>query len=198
MSAAAPLKIGTRASLLALAQTHEARDRLAAAVPELGDPAALEIVEIATTGDAVQDRPLAEVGGKGLFAKELDAALLDGRIDLAVHSLKDLETALPDGTVLAACLEREDPRDALIAPKARSLDELPPGAVVGTASLRRQAQLLERRPDVRVTLLRGNIQTRLRRIAEGAADATFLALAGLNRMGAAGDPLAVVDDQLRV
>jgi len=179
------LKIGTRGSPLAMAQTHEARDTLAGAVADLAAPDALQIVEIATTGDQVQDRPLAELGGKGLFAKELDAALLDGRIDLAVHSLKDLETALPGGTVLAACLEREDPRDALLSHTAKSIDELPEGAAVGTASLRRQAQLLHRRPDIRITLLRGNIQTRMRKIADGEADATFLALAGLNRMGVA-------------
>ncbi len=185
MSPSPLLKIGTRGSPLAMAQTHEARDTLAGAVADLAAPDALQIVEIATTGDQVQDRPLAELGGKGLFAKELDAALLDGRIDLAVHSLKDLETALPGGTVLAACLEREDPRDALLSHTAKSIDELPEGAAVGTASLRRQAQLLHRRPDIRITLLRGNIQTRMRKIADGEADATFLALAGLNRMGVA-------------
>lgn len=187
------MKIGTRGSPLAMAQTHEARDTLATAIGDLAAPDAVAVVEIKTTGDQVQDRPLTELGGKGLFAKELDAALLDGRIDLAVHSLKDLETALPDGTVLAACLQREDPRDALIARAATSLDDLPHGAIVGTASLRRQAQLLNRRPDLRITLLRGNIQTRMRKIEAGEADATFLALAGLNRMGVADRAACVLD-----
>jgi len=198
MSASSLLKIGTRASPLAMAQTHETCNKLAAAAGDLAAPDAINIIEIKTTGDQVQDRPLAELGGKGLFAKELDAALLDGRIDLAVHSLKDLETALPDGTVLAACLEREDPRDALISNTAASLDDLPEGAVVGTASLRRQAQLLHRRPDIRITLLRGNIQTRMKKIAAGEADATFLALAGLNRMGVADKAACVLapDDML--
>ncbi|MDD9876080.1 MAG: hydroxymethylbilane synthase [Magnetovibrio sp.] len=187
------LKIGTRASPLALAQTHEAGDRLAAAAAELSGEGAVGVVEIKTTGDKVQDRPLAELGGKGLFAKELDSALLDGRIDIAVHSLKDLETALPDGIVLGACLEREDPRDVLISPAAADIDALPEGARVGTASLRRRAQLLHRRPDLRMTLLRGNIQTRMRKIADGEADATFLALAGLNRMGLADRAACVLD-----
>jgi len=193
MTSSPLLKIGTRGSPLAMAQTHEARENLGAMISELAPPDAVEIVEIKTTGDQIQDRPLADLGGKGLFAKELDTSLLDGRIDLAVHSLKDLETVLPDGTVLAACLEREDPRDALISRAAKSLDELPAGAVVGTASLRRQAQLLHRRPDIKITLLRGNIQTRMRKIADGEADATFLALAGLNRMGVADRAACVLD-----
>ncbi len=177
------LTIGTRTSPLALAQTGEATARLAAADPALAAPDAFMISKIQTTGDQIQGRHLAEFGGKGLFAKELDTALLDGHIDLAVHSLKDLETQLPAGITLAACLEREDPRDTLIGVGLKGLDDLPKGALVGTASLRRQAQLLHRRPDIQITLLRGNIQTRMRKIREGEADATFLALAGLNRLG---------------
>ena len=177
------LTIGTRASPLAIAQTEEAAARLASTDPRLAAPDALLITKIQTTGDQIQDRHLAELGGKGLFAKELDSALLDGRIDLAVHSLKDLETRLPVGVKLAACLEREDPRDTLIGAGLKGLDSLPKGARVGTASLRRQAQVLHRRPDVHITLLRGNIHTRIRKIREGKADATFLALAGINRMG---------------
>ncbi len=173
------LRLGTRGSPLAMAQAHQVRDLLGAAHPGLE----VEIVVIATTGDQVLDRRLSEVGGKGLFTKEIQEALLDDRIDLAVHSMKDVETWLPDGTVIAAVLEREDPRDALICPRADSLDALPPGAVIGTSSLRRQAQILHRRPDLRVETLRGNVQTRLRKLEEGVVDATLLALAGLRRLG---------------
>ena len=172
------LKIGTRGSPLALAQAHQVRDLLIAG----NDGIAVEIVIINTTGDAVQDRRLSEVGGKGLFTKEIQEALLDGRIDLAVHSMKDVETWLPDGTAIGAVLEREDPRDAFICGKAASLDELAAGAVIGTSSLRRQAQILHRRPDLRVETLRGNVQTRLRKLDEGVVDATLLALAGLKRL----------------
>ena len=177
------LTIGTRASPLAVAQTKEAAFRMAAANPALAAPDASIISKFRTTGDQIQNRHLAEFGGKGLFAKELDTALIDGHIDLAVHSLKDLETRLPAGITLAACLEREDPSDTLIGAGLKCLDDLPEGALVGTASLRRQAQLLHRRPDIQITLLRGNIQNRIRKIREGAADATFLALAGLKRLG---------------
>jgi len=175
-----------------MAQAYEARDIFASAIDEMSAPDAVVLNEINTTGDQVQDRALAELGGKGLFAKELDAALLNGRIDVGVHSLKDLETALPEGTVLGACLEREDPRDALICAAADSIDGLPRDATVGTASLRRQAQLLHRRPDLKVVLLRGNVQTRLAKIAAGEADATFLALAGLNRLGMAEKAAAIL------
>jgi len=178
-----PLRIGTRGSLLAMAQAHETRDLLGAAFPELAEDGAIEIVEINTTGDMVQDRPLSELGGKGLFSKEIDAALLDKRIDIAVHSMKDLETWIPEGISLRAALKREDPRDVLITDKADSLDNLPAGSLIGTSSLRRQAQILNRRPDLKVGLFRGNVQTRLRKLAEGEADATLLALAGLNRLG---------------
>ena len=172
------IKIGTRASPLALAQAYETRDRLLAAFPELK----IEIVELTTTGDKILDRPLAEVGGKGLFTKELDEALSDGRADIAVHSMKDLETRIPDDQELGAVLEREDVRDAFISPKAEKLDDLPAGSVVGTSSLRRQAQIMLKRPDLKVITFRGNVQTRLRKLDEGQADATLLAMAGLNRL----------------
>jgi hydroxymethylbilane synthase len=176
-------RIGTRGSPLARAQAALVMDALARAHPKLAAPGALELVVIRTTGDRITDRPLAEVGGKGLFCKELEAALLDGRIDLAVHSVKDLPTWLPDGLVLGAVLARGDPRDVLISPDGGNLDALPPGAVVGTASLRRQAQLLERRPDLWVVPIRGNVETRLGKLAAGEVDATLLALAGLERLG---------------
>ncbi|MDA8233061.1 MAG: hydroxymethylbilane synthase [Magnetospirillum sp.] len=183
MTATPVLRIGTRGSPLALAQTHEVRDRLAAAWPELAAPGAIDVVVIKTTGDMVQDRPLAEIGGKGLFTKELDDSMLDGRIDLAVHSMKDVPTVLPDGIVLPCMLPREDVRDAFICLKAKSLAELPAGSVIGTASLRRGAQILHRRPDLRVVNFRGNVQTRLRKLGEGEVDATLLAMAGLKRLG---------------
>ncbi len=175
------LKIGTRGSPLALAQAHEVRDKLVAR----GAGPACEIVVIATTGDQILDRRLSEVGGKGLFTREIQQALIGGRIDLAVHSMKDVETWLPEETEIAAVLEREDVRDAFICATAGSLDDLAEGAVVGTSSLRRQAQILHRRPDLRVETLRGNVQTRLKRLAEGRVDATLLAMAGLNRLGKA-------------
>jgi hydroxymethylbilane synthase len=179
----ARLVIGTRGSPLALAQAHEAQDRLAAA---LGlDLVALPLSVIKTTGDAIQDRPLSEAGGKGLFTRELDAALLEGAIDLAVHSAKDLPTAMPDGLAIAGYLPREDARDAFISLNARSLSDLPRAAVVGSASLRRQAMVKRLRPDLRVTLLRGNVGTRLKKLEAGDVDATLLAMAGLNRLGLA-------------
>ncbi|TAN65810.1 MAG: hydroxymethylbilane synthase [Magnetospirillum sp.] len=177
------LRIGTRGSPLALAQTHETRDRLAAAWPPLAAAGAIEIEVIKTTGDLIQDRPLAEIGGKGLFTKELDEAMLSGRIHLAVHSMKDVPTVLPDGIVLPCILPREDVRDAFISLKAKSLAELPEGAVIGSASLRRGAQILNRRPDLKVVNFRGNVQTRLRKLEEGVVDATLLAMAGLRRLG---------------
>jgi hydroxymethylbilane synthase len=179
------LRIGTRGSPLALAQTHETRDRLAAAWPELAEDGAIEIEVIKTTGDLIQDRPLAEIGGKGLFTKELDEAMLSGRIHLAVHSMKDVPTVLPDGIDLPCILPREDVRDAFISLKAKSIDALPQGAVIGSASLRRGAQILHRRPDLKVVNFRGNVQTRLRKLEEGVVDATLLAMAGLRRLGLA-------------
>jgi len=176
-----PLRIGTRGSPLALAQAHETRDRLrvAHALPQ----DAFEIVVIKVTGDAVQDRALAEIGGKGLFTKEIEEALAGGLIDIAVHSMKDMPTALPDGMEIACLLPREDVRDAFISPAHRTIADLPAGAVVGTSSLRRRAQLLHRRPDLRVVEFRGNVQTRMRKLSAGVAEATFLAAAGLHRLG---------------
>ena len=176
-----PLKIGTRGSPLALAQAHETRSRLMAAhgLPE----AAFEITVIKTTGDRVTDRPLAEIGGKGLFTKEIEEALLAGAIDIAVHSMKDMPTILPAGLAIACLLPREDVRDAFVSLTHASLAAMPAGAVVGTSSLRRRAQLLNRRPDLRVVEFRGNVQTRLRKLADGVAEATFLACAGLHRLG---------------
>ncbi len=187
------LRIGTRGSPLALAQARETRERLAAAHPDLADREACEIVVIMTTGDRVRDRALAEVGGKGLFTKEIDAALMDGRIDLGVHSMKDVPTWHPDGLEIAAVLPREDPRDVFLSPHGRRIAELPRGAVFGTASLRRQAQVLALRPDLRCVLLRGNVDTRLKKLAAGEVDATMLALAGLRRLAREAEAQAVLD-----
>jgi hydroxymethylbilane synthase len=175
------LRLGTRGSPLALAQARMVREALSAAHGFEPERIAVEVIR--TTGDRIQDRPLAEAGGKGLFTKEIEEALLAGAIDFAVHSSKDMPTVLPAGLVLTAFLEREDPRDVFICRKAASIAELPRGAVVGTASLRRQALLKRMRPDLSVVPLRGNVETRLKKIAEGVADATLLALAGLKRLG---------------
>jgi hydroxymethylbilane synthase len=177
----APLNIGTRGSPLALAQAHETRARLMAAfdLPE----EAFNIVVIKTTGDRVQDRALREIGGKGLFTKEIEEAMLDESIDIAVHSMKDMPVEQPEGLVLSTYLPREDVRDAFISPDVASLADLPQGAVVGTSSLRRHAQLKKVRPDLQVVEFRGNVQTRLRKLSEGVASCTFLAVAGLNRLG---------------
>ena len=182
-SNAAFLRIGTRGSPLALWQAREVRARLAAAHGV--EPEAIAIVPIRTTGDMIQDRPLAEAGGKGLFTKEIEQALIDGAIDIAVHSTKDMPTVLPAGLMLAACLAREDVRDAFISRKAADLQALAAGSVVGTSSLRRQAQVRRMRPDLAVANFRGNVETRLRKLDEGVADATLLALAGLKRLGLA-------------
>ena len=194
--AAAKLRIGTRGSPLALWQARDVRDRLLAA--HGWAPDAVEITVIKTTGDRIQDRPLSEVGGKGLFTKEIEEALLARTIDLAVHSMKDVATVLPEGLAIICLLPREDPRDAFVSLKARTLAQLPVGAVVGTASLRRQAQVLRLRPDLKVIGFRGNVDTRLRKLNEGAADATLLALAGLNRLGLAAKASSIVsvDDML--
>ncbi len=186
------LRIGTRGSPLALAQAELVRAALVGVDPELAAPGAVELVVIKTTGDRVVDRPLAEIGGKGLFTKEIDEALLAGRIDLAVHSMKDVPTALPAGILIAAVPARADPRDVLLAPGASRLAELPAGCVVGTASLRRAAQVLAARPDLSVVPLRGNVHTRLAKLARGEVGATLLAAAGLARLGlgtAGGTPL---------
>ncbi len=179
----AVLRIGTRGSPLALAQARMVRDLMAAAH---GFPAAAIAIEvIRTSGDRIQDRPLAEAGGKGLFTKEIEEALLAGAIDIAVHSAKDMPTVLPAGLVLAAALPREDVRDVFISRKAKTLRELARGATVGTASLRRQAMVKRLRGDLNVITFRGNVETRLRKLDEGLADATLLALAGLRRLGLA-------------
>ena len=170
---------------MALRQTALVRDRLLAAHPELAAPGAVEIVTIRTTGDRVQDRRLTEIGGKGLFTKEIEEALFARRIDLAVHSLKDVATWLPEGLEIACVLPRDDPRDVLLSAKAASLATLPRGARIGTASLRRQAQLLRRRPDLTVGTIRGNVDTRIRKMAAGEVDALVLALSGLERLGQA-------------
>jgi hydroxymethylbilane synthase len=172
------ITIATRESRLALWQAEHVQARLAA---ELGLGATL--LGMTTRGDQILDRTLSKVGGKGLFVKELEAALADGRAQLAVHSLKDVPMDLPAGFVLAAVLEREDPRDAFISNRHASLDELPEGAVVGSSSLRRVTQILSRRPDLRVEPLRGNLDTRLRKLDEGGFDAIVLATAGLKRLG---------------
>jgi hydroxymethylbilane synthase len=187
------LRLGTRGSPLALAQARMVREGLAKT--HGFDPERIAIEVIRTSGDRIQDRPLAEAGGKGLFTKELEEALIGGAIDLAVHSSKDMPTVLPPGLVLSTFLRREDPRDAFISRKASSIAALPRGATVGTASLRRQAMLLRLRPDLVVVPLRGNVETRLRRLDEGVADATLLALAGLKRLGLADTATAILDTE---
>jgi len=174
------IRIGTRGSPLALAQAKETAKLLTAGGGRAVDP---EIVPIRTSGDVITNRPLIAAGGKGLFTKEIDEALLAGRLDIAVHSAKDMPTQLPEGLVIAACLKREDVRDAFLSPVAMRLADLPRGAVLGTSSLRRKALALRQRPDLKVVDLRGNVETRVKKLAEGKADATFLALAGLRRLG---------------
>ena len=180
-SPAQPLKIGTRGSPLALWQAHEVRRLLGAAfaLPE----EAFQIVVIKVTGDQIQDKSLREIGGKGLFTREIEDALLDGGIDIAVHSMKDMPTLQPEGLVLDCYLERADVRDAFVSPGYAGIAALPQGAVVGSSSLRRRAQLALRRPDLKLVEFRGNVQTRMRKLEEGVAHATFLAMAGLTRLG---------------
>ena len=175
------LRIGTRGSPLALAQAHETRDRLAAAHGFSSDE--IEIVVITTTGDRIRDRPLAEIGGKGLFTKEIEEALFAQDIDLAVHSMKDMPAIVPKGLEFAAVLPREDARDAFLSVAAPSLQHLPEGALLGSSSVRRNAQALRLRPDLKPVQFRGNVETRLRKLKDGVAAATFLAVAGLNRLG---------------
>jgi hydroxymethylbilane synthase len=181
MTSPALFTLGTRGSPLALAQANETRGRLSEA--HGWDVELIVLKVIRTSGDAIQDRPLAEAGGKGLFTKEIDAALLAGEIDAAVHSAKDLPTLVPDGVALAGFLPREDVRDALISFLSDTIQGLPKGASLGAASLRRQAQALRLRPDLRLELLRGNVETRLRKAESGAVGATLLAMAGLKRLG---------------
>ena len=180
MQALAAIRIGTRGSPLALAQAHEVRQRLLDAHGLA--PGAITITVIKTTGDQVLDRPLAEIGGKGLFTKEIEEALLANEIDIAVHSMKDMQTALPDGLMLGATLPREDVRDAFVSLQFPSLDAVPAGSTIGTSSLRRQAQILHKRPDLNVVGFRGNVQTRLKKLQDGVAVATILAVAGLKRL----------------
>ena len=191
----AHVRIGARGSKLSLAQAGLVQRRIAEALG--ADPAEAErvapLVVITTTGDKVQDRRLLEIGGKGLFTKEIEEALLAGRIDCAVHSMKDVPAVLPDGLCIAAVPEREDPRDAFLSSKAERLEALPQGARLGTASLRRQAQSLHRRPDLEVSLLRGNVDTRLAKLRAGEADAILLALAGLRRLGLGDLPQSLID-----
>ncbi len=189
----ASLRIGTRGSPLALAQANMVRDALGEA--HGFDPSGIEIVVIRTSGDRIQDRPLSESGGKGLFTKEIEDALLKREIDLAVHSAKDLTTLLPPGLILPACLPREDVRDAFISRKAANLAALPKGARLGTASLRRAAQVKRLRPDLAIVPLRGNVETRLRKLDDGTMDATILAFAGLKRLGRADAATALLEPQ---
>ena len=190
------LRLGTRGSPLALAQSRMVRAELAKA--HGFDPERISMEVIRTSGDRIQDRPLSEVGGKGLFTPEIEEALIAGSIDFAVHSSKDMPTVLPPGLILTAFLPREDPRDAFISRKAKSVAELPRGATVGTSSLRRQAMMKRLRPDLVIVPLRGNVETRLRKLDEGVADVTLLALAGLKRLGLAEHATAIlgVDDFL--
>jgi hydroxymethylbilane synthase len=177
------VRIGTRGSPLALWQANEVRRRLGDAHAELSAEDAVEITVIRTSGDRLQQGALTDVGGKGLFTKEIEEAMLENSIDIAVHSMKDVPTWFPDGLVIDCVLPREDPRDALIAPGYATIADLPPGITVGTASLRRKALLLHQRPDLKVEPLRGNVDTRLGKVSAGEVDATFLALAGLIRLG---------------
>lgn len=176
-----PIKIGTRASQLALTQAEMVRDALLLHHGDAG--MRVDIVPMTTTGDRITGKPLADAGGKGLFTKEIEEALLAGEVDLAVHSMKDMPTELPPGLAIACMLPREDPLDALISPKAMTLQTLPQGATIGTSSLRRAAQMLKHRPDLKVVNFRGNVHTRLQKLREGRVDATLLAVAGLKRLG---------------
>ncbi|MFQ6182432.1 MULTISPECIES: hydroxymethylbilane synthase [Sinorhizobium] len=188
-----PFRIGTRGSPLAMAQTHETRARLAAAhgLP----PEMFEIVILSTKGDRITDRSLAEIGGKGLFTEELEEQLLSGDLDFAVHSSKDMPTKLPDGLFLSAFLPREDIRDAFVGRSAERLADLPQGATVGSSSLRRQALIRRLRPDIDVITYRGQVETRLRKLAEGQVDGTLLAFAGLKRLGMEHVPTELLDPE---
>jgi hydroxymethylbilane synthase len=184
-----PLRIGTRASKLALTQSGHMRDRIALAAPD----AEVSLTHISTSGDRIQDRLLTEIGGKGLFTLEIEEALLSGRIDCAVHSLKDVPSENPPGLVIAAIPEREDPRDAILSAAYDSIDALPQGARLGTASLRRQTQARHRRPDLIIAPLRGNVDTRIAKLERGEADAILLAASGLNRLGLGHLPRGFID-----
>ena len=192
------VRIGARGSKLSLAQAGHMQRRIAAALgADPSNPADVErvapLIVITTTGDRIQDRRLLEIGGKGLFTKEIEEALIEGRIDCAIHSMKDMPALLPDGLCIAAVPEREDPRDAFLSRGAEQLEDLPLGAKLGTASLRRQAQSLHRRPDLDVQMLRGNVDTRLAKLAAGEADAILLAYAGLRRLGLGHEVKSLID-----
>ncbi len=189
-TSASPFKIGTRGSPLALAQAHETRSRLMAAFDLPQDAFAICVIKV--MGDAIQDRPLKEIGGKGLFTREIEDALLDGSIDIAVHSMKDMPVDQPVGLLIDTYLPREDVRDAFVSFNAKGLDDLAQGATVGTSSLRRRSQLLAKRPDLNIVEFRGNVQTRLKKLGDGVAEATFLAMAGLNRLGMTDVPRTAV------
>lgn len=189
----ATIVIGTRGSPLALAQAYETRRRLIESFPELDSDNGIEIRVIHTTGDMVLDKALSEIGGKGLFTKEIDVAQLNGDIDIAVHSMKDVPTWLPEGIYLPCMLPREDTRDVFISNKAKCIEELPDGSVIGSASLRRQSQILAKNPSLKVVNFRGNVQTRLRKLSEGVVDATLLAMAGLARMDMKEHATSIID-----
>ncbi|TNE25771.1 MAG: hydroxymethylbilane synthase [Alphaproteobacteria bacterium] len=192
------ITIGTRGSRLALIQTHMVADALRAAHPSLAEEGAIAIEIITTSGDKIQDRSLLEAGGKGLFIKEIEEALFAGKIDMAVHSMKDVPAFLPDEGEMACILPREDAHDAFLSVNYASLEDLPEGATLGTAGVRRKAFALAKRPDLKVVLFRGNVETRLQKLRDGVADATFLAVAGLNRLGLTDEITAVMsaDDML--
>lgn len=192
----AVIVLGTRGSPLALAQAYETKRRLQSSFPdELSSPAAIHIEIINTTGDMVLDKALADIGGKGLFTKEIDTAQLNNDVDIAVHSMKDVPTWLPDGISLPCMLPREDVRDVFISPKAKSIEDLPDGSVIGSASLRRQSQILAKNPKLKVVNFRGNVQTRLRKLNDGVVDATLLALAGLLRMDMSHEATAILEEE---
>ena len=190
----AVIVLGTRGSPLALAQAYETKRRLIDAFPDLEAEGAIEIKVINTSADMILDKALSEIGGKGLFTKEIDVAQLKGEIDIAVHSMKDVPTWLPDGIILPCLLPREDTRDVFISSKAKSIEELPDGSVIGSASLRRQSQILAKNPNLKVINFRGNVQTRLRKLSEGIVDATLLAYAGLSRMDMTQHATAILEE----
>jgi len=193
VAALKPVRIGTRGSPLALAQAYMTRELLMSNFDELKEEGAIELCIMKTQGDIILDKALSEIGGKGLFTKELDVALLGDEVDICVHSMKDVPTWLPDGTVLPCMLEREDTRDVFISPSATSLSGLKDGSVIGSASLRRQAQILAKNPTLKCVNFRGNVQTRLRKLDEGVVDATLLAYAGLKRMDMADEVTCVLE-----
>mmetsp|Transcript_12328 Transcript_12328/g.40315 ORF Transcript_12328/g.40315 Transcript_12328/m.40315 type:complete len:342 (+) Transcript_12328:45-1070(+) len=189
----APVRIGTRGSPLALAQAYMTRDLLKAQFEELREEGAIELCIMKTQGDMILDKPLSEIGGKGLFTKELDTALLTDQVDICVHSMKDVPTWIPETTILPCTLEREDTRDVFISKKARTLGDLPDGSVIGSASLRRQAQILAKNPTLKCVNFRGNVQSRLRKLGDGVVDATLLAYAGLKRMDMQKEATSVIE-----